>query len=516
MDRRTLLQGLSTTIALMGINSTVSAAANSLLQSPIPHSKDPFVALDATAQAELVRQGKVSPLELIDAAIARIEKLNPSINAVIHPMFELAREQAKNGKIPDGPFKGVPYLIKDLSDLDGQPLEYGSRLFKGNIANKDLGAVERAKQAGLIILGKTNTPEFGLMGSTEPLLHGSTHNPWDLMRHTGGSSGGAAAAVASGMVPFAHASDGGGSIRIPASVCGLVGLKPSRGRLYKVEGEDDRLSADIAVRLGVSRSVRDSARLLEISERKGDNQIFSPVGMVTGPSKKRLKIAMSTVNQFGVPADPDVTAAIENTAKLCADLGHEVVEAQPHVNAEEMLENFMALWSESAYKLSKNARLIGLTQFKWISAKEGLEPWTLGLAEWHAKQEGKNPGIVKRALEYFVTLEKTYDEFFSQYDIELTPVLRTVPVRLGEQRPDLNFDTLYDRIADYVTYTPQHNAAGTPAISLPLFQSAYGLPIGSQFAAGRGKERMLLELAYELEEALPWADRWAPNSAYYI
>lgn len=514
MDRRTLLQGLSASLALMGINST--AIGSALVKTPSPHSKDPFVVLDATAQAELVRKGEVSPLDLIDAAINRIERLNSSINAVIHPMFELAREQAKAGNIPDGPLKGVPYLIKDLSDLKGQPLEYGSRLFAGNIANRDLGAVERAKQAGLVILGKTNTPEFGLMGSTEPLLHGSTHNPWDLMRHTGGSSGGAAAAVASGMVPFAHASDGGGSIRIPASVCGLVGLKPSRGRLYKVEGEDERLSADIAVRLGVSRSVRDSARLLEISERKGADQIFTPVGMVTGPGKKRLKIATSTVNQFGRPADPEVTAAIEKTAQLCADLGHEVVTAQPMVDAEEMLENFMGVWSESAYKLTQNARLIGLTQFKWISAEEGLEPWTLGLAEWHAKQEAKKPGVVKRALKYFSDLAKTYDEFFTQYDVELTPVLRTVPVRLGEQRPDLNFDTLYERIADYVTYTPQHNVAGTPALSLPLFQSSAGLPIGSQFAAGRGNERMLLELAYELEEALPWGNRWAPNSAYYI
>ncbi len=478
-------------------------------------TNDPFVAMDATAQAELVKSGEVSSVELVEAAIKRIEALNPVVNAVIHPMFDLALEQAKSGKMPDGPFKGVPYLIKDLSDLKGQPLEYGSRLFKGNIAKQDLGAVGRAKNAGFIILGKTTTPEFGLIGTTEPLLHEATRNPWDLARHSGGSSGGAAAAVASGMVPMAHASDGGGSIRVPASACGLVGLKPSRGRLYKVKGEDNKFAADIVCRFGVSRSVRDTAQLLNISERKGKETVFQPTGLVTGPSSRRLKIAFSTKNALGQPAHPEVRAAIEKTADLCRALGHEVIEARPLINGEEFLAQFMGIWTSTAHTIVKHARLIGLTQLKWISAEQGLEPWTRGLAKWFATEERKKPGVLMRSLAYLNNLERVYDNFFSQYDVELTPTLQTPPPRLGEHAPDVAFDTLFERVTDYISYTPLHNAAGTPAITLPLYQSQDSLPIGSQFAAGQGQEQTLLELAYELELANPWQDRWAPNSAYY-
>lgn len=518
MDRRQVLKdslaGLAY-LALTGNSSSALAATSKIMRGNSSAPMDPFVGLDATAQAALVRKGEVSALELVDAAINRIKRLNPQINAVIHTMFDLAREQAKSNDIPDGHFKGVPYLIKDLSDLAGQPLEHGSRLYQGNIASHDLGAVERAKKAGLIILGKTNTPEFGLMASTEPLLHGASKNPWDIKRHTGGSSGGAAAAVASGMVPFAHASDGGGSIRIPASVCGLVGLKPSSGRLYKADGEDSKLSADIVCRLGLSRSVRDTARLLDISERKDRACEFRPVGMVTGSSSRRLKIAFSTSNQFGKKAEPEVQNAIEQTAKLCSDLGHEIIEDRPVADPEEFLENFMGVWAQGPYRLVRYAPLIGLTQLKWISAEEGLEPWTRGLADWYEKQESKNPGVIKRATRYFASMQRDYDDFFSTYDVELTPVLRTPPVKLGEHNPNVQFDILFERIVDYVSYTPQHNAAGTPAISLPLFQSTQGLPIGSQFAANRGNERTLLELAYELESVLPWANRWAKHSAFY-
>ncbi len=477
---------------------------------------DPFVTMDAMAQAELVRTREVSPLELVDAAIKRIEAMNPAINAVIHPMFDLAREQAKSGNIPDGPFRGVPYLIKDLSDIKGQPLEYGSRLFKGYKAKKDIGIVKTARQSGLVILGKTNTPEFGLMATTEPLLHGPTRNPWNLAHHTGGSSGGSAAAVASGMVPFAQADDGGGSIRIPASICGLVGLKPSRGRDFITWGEDKVMPADILCRLGVSRTVRDTAQLLNVSERKGKKAIFEPTGFVSGPSSKRLKIAVSTRSEHqGTPAHPDVQAAIENTAQLCADLGHEVVEAQPLINGEEFSEHFMGIWASTPYKLAKYAKAIGLLQFKWTSAEEGLEPLTLGLADWLKMKEKQKSGVIKRSLKYFEKIESICDEFYMRYDAHLSPTLRTPPVLIGEQSPDVKFETVFERMLDYAAYTPLHNTVGATAITLPLFTSAAGLPIGSQFSAGRGYERRLLELAYELEEAKPWADRWAPNSAFY-
>ncbi|MCR9242929.1 MAG: amidase [Rhodobiaceae bacterium] len=501
MDRRDFLRGSAAVGALATVTKPTVAWADS----------DPFVRLDGMAQADLVRRGEVSSLELVDAAIARIEKLNPKINAVISTRFDKARSLANSPDIPDGPFTGVPYLIKDLADLEGEPLTMGSRLFAGQIADHDHSSVQRAKQAGLVILGKTNAPEFGLLGTTESELLGDCRNPWNLDYHTGGSSGGAGAAVAAGMVPFAHASDGGGSIRIPASICGLVGLKPSRARLFTANQEP--LPGDIGVRLAVSRSVRDTAQILNVSERKGADAVFEPTGFVQGPNSRRLKIGFSTTNYAGNEASPDVKAALDATAKLCADLGHEIVETKPFLDAEEFLDHFMGIWASSPAFLVDNAWLIGLTQFRWTSAEEGLEPWTRGLADLFEKKEAANPGVVERAQVYFDRIVREYDAYFETLDVELTPVLRTPPVLLGEQAPDVAFDQLYERTIDYVSYTPQHNVAGTPAMSLPLFTSADGLPIGSQFATKRGGERTLLELAYELEAALPWADRWAPTSA---
>eukprot|EP00439_Symbiodinium_sp_Y106_P089750 s1_g2286.t1 len=501
MDRRDFLRGSAALGALATATKPTAAWADS----------DPFVRLDGMAQADLVRRGEVTPLELVDAAISRIEKINPTINAVVHTRFDKARALATSTDIPDGPFKGVPYLIKDLSELEGEPLTFGSNLFAGNIADRDNGGVTRAKEAGLIILGKTNTPEFGLLGTTESELLGAARNPWDVARHTGGSSGGAGAAVASGMVPFAHASDGGGSIRIPASVCGLVGLKPSRARMFT--GDDEGMPGDIGVRLAVSRSVRDTAQILNVSERKGTDAVFDPTGFVEGPSSKRLKIGFSTMNYAGKEASPEVKAALNATAKLCADQGHEIVETKPFLNAEEFLDNFMGIWASSPAFLVDNAWLIGLTQFRWTNAEEGLEPWTRGLAEWFEQKEAANPGVVERSLAYFDRVVREYDAYFETLDVELTPVLRTPPVFIGEQAPAVAFEQLFERTIDYVSYTPQHNVAGTPAISLPLFTSSDGLPIGSQFATKRGGERTLLELAYELEAARPWGDRWAPTSA---
>jgi len=504
MDRRDFLRG-STAVGALAVAAKPTLALA---------GTDPFVRMDGMAQADLVRRGEVSSLELVDAAISRIEKLNPKINAVVHTRFEKARALAASGDIPDGPFTGVPYLIKDLSELEGEPHTFGSNLFAGNVADRDNGSVQRSKAAGLVILGKTNTPEFGLLATTESELLGAAHNPWDLARHTGGSSGGAAAAVASGMVPFAHASDGGGSIRIPASICGLVGLKPSRGRPYALP--DEGMAGDISVRLAVTRSVRDTAQALNVTERKEGEGTLSPVGFVEGPSTRRLKIGVSTLNYAGNDASSDVKAAINASAKLCADLGHEIVETKPFLNGDEFLENFMGIWASSPAYLVDNAWLIGLTQFRWTNAEEGLEPWTRGLAEWFEKQEAAKPGVVERSLAYFERVTREYDDYFKTFDVELTPVLRTPPILLGTQSPDVAFEQLFERVLDYVSYTPQHNVAGTPAITLPLFTSAEGLPVGSQFATKVGGERTLIELAYELEAALPWAGRWAPNSAAYL
>lgn len=498
MQRRDFLTGAS------------ALALSTMVPRQAQAAMDEFVGYDGMGQAELVRKGEVSSLELVDAAIARIEKINPALNAVVHKLYDKARTAAQ-GDLPDGPFKGVPYLIKDLSELDGAPLTFGSKLFAKNVASRDNGSVARAKQAGLVIVGKTNTPEFGFVATTKSQLLGAARNPYNAAYHTGGSSGGAGAAVASGMVPFAHASDGGGSIRIPASVNGLVGLKPSRDRLFT--NTPAMTNPDIVARLAVTRSVRDTAQILNASENKGSGAALEPVGFVSGPSRKRLKIAFNTKTYDGRDAHPDVKRATQRAAKLCADLGHNVEETNQTVVDARFLDRFMDIWASMAYELVENARLIGLTQMRWVNPEQVLEPFSHGLADLFRARLSKNSNILAEAAAYCEEVAADYEAFFEDYDIMLTPTLRKPPILIGEQGSDKSFDVLYQETLDYVTYTPQYNAAGNPAISLPLFTSSDGMPIGSQFAAKYGADATLLHLAYELEQARPWGDRWPGISA---
>ena len=498
---------------MLGTSALALTATTALSRLPAHAATDEFVKYDGMGQAELVRSGQVSSLELVEAAIARIEKINPMLNAVVHKLYDEARAAAK-GPLPDGPFTGVPYLIKDLSELEGAPLTYGSKLFEHNVADTDNGSVERAKQAGLVIIGKTNTPEFGFISTTESQLLGAARNPYNTAYHTGGSSGGAGAAVAAGLVPFAHASDGGGSIRIPASINGLVGLKPSRARLYK--REPAQFDVDISVRLAVSRSVRDTAQILNASEVKGTGAALAPTGFVDGPSKKRLKIAFSTRTLTGGDAAADVRSATRRAAALCADLGHDVEEFTGALVGPEFLDNFLTIWASGAYGLVNNARLIGLMQGRWIDRENMLEPWTLGLADMFERRRDKDPDVMQKAIAHTNEVVATYAAFFEDYDVMLTPVLRRTPLLIGEQGSAKSFEALNDDVLDYVAYTPQYNVSGSPAISLPLYTSAKGLPIGSQFATRVGGEATLLHLAYELENALPWAGRWPETSAHQL
>lgn len=488
----------------------VSAMALAAATKPAQAAMDEFVAYDGMGQAALVRNGEVSSLELVEAAIKRIERLNPALNAVVHKLYDEGRAVAQ-GDLPDGPFKGVPYLIKDLSDLQGAPLTFGSKLFEHNVSDFDNGSVVRAKQAGLVIIGKTNTPEFGFVSTTESQLLGAARNPYNAAYHTGGSSGGAGAAVASGMVPFAHASDGGGSIRIPASVNGLVGLKPTRGRLFL--NAPPYSVADISVRLAVSRSVRDTAQILNVSEKKGGTADYAPTGFVSAPSKRRLKIAFHTKAFDGREPHADVKRATERAAKLCAGLGHEVEQVEIKVIGSEFIDQFMNVWSSAAYNLLENARLIGLFQGRWVNPDEVLEPFSHGLAALYAGRKAKNPNIDEDALAYVQLVEAGYRDFFKDYDVILSPTLFKPPLLIGEQASHKSYDEIYASVMDYVTYTAQYNASGNPAISLPLYSSRKGLPIGTQFAAAHGQEATLLHLAYELEEALPWHNRWPEISA---
>ncbi len=458
---------------------------------------DAFSGYDALGQAALVRSRQATSVELVDAAIARIEAVNPQLNAVVTDMFDEARAKATTA-LPQSALSGVPYLIKDLYDIAGERTTSGSRFKAHFIADKTDLMPQKAIDAGLVIVGKTNTPEFGLLATTESLLLGPCHNPWNLDYSTGGSSGGGAAAVAAGLVPVASASDSGGSIRIPSSCCGVFGMKPSRGRMAL---GPSRLAGNINVQNCVSRSVRDSAMVFSLSEDTTAGAALKPVGFVAGPSKKRLKIAFSTANHFGTEPHPDVKAALEASAKLCGSLGHEIVVAQNPVRGEAFIGAFATVWASIA------ARLVTLAQSNKQNPQDVFEPWTLGLAEFFAKQPND---ALADALTVFKQTEAQIDAFLAQYDAWLTPVLSAPPVHLGEQAPTVPFATLYDRTMNYAAYTPLHNVAGTPAMSVPLGISKNNLPIGSQFAAAKGAEDLLFALAFELEQAQPWSRRTSP------
>jgi amidase len=474
-----------------------SAAAVALTGSAFKpaFAKDQFAGLDAMGQAELVRKKHVTSLEVVDAAIARIETVNPKLNAVVTKMYDMARARAKS-KLPDSPLSGVPYLIKDLNNVAGVRTTMGSRLNANDIATKNDLLPGKAIGAGMVIVGKTNSPEYGLLATTESLLLGPAHNPWNLGYSTGGSSGGAACAVAAGILPVAHATDGGGSIRIPASCCGVFGMKPSRRRMNF--GADEKMPGDIAVENCVSRSVRDSAMVFSLSEDDSGSAPLKSTGFIAGPSKKRLKIAFGTGTYYGNEPHPDVKAAVEATSKLCRDLGHEVIEARNPVHGEAFIEAFLVVWA------SGPAQLVKAAESHHLKPQDVLEPWTIGLADYFHR---KPQGALEKALGVFRDTEAQVDAFMANYDAWLTPVLAAPPPKLGEQAPTVPFDTLYERVTKYVAYTPVHNVAGTPAMSVPLGMSRDGLPIGSQFAAAKGGEGLLYALAYELEVAKPWAGR---------
>lgn len=485
IDRRQFL-GSVAAVGLVGASRPERATA-----------RDAFSSYDAIGQAQLVRSKQATALDLVDAAIARIEAANPKLNAVVWEMFDNARARAK-GALPDSPLSGVPYLIKDLDNVAGERTTAGSR-FVDSFPTANDPMPQKAIDAGLVIVGKTNTPEFGLLATTESLRLGPCRNPWNLDRSAGGSSGGAAASVAAGLVPVAHASDGGGSIRIPASCCGVFGLKPSRGRMNLMRP----MASDLSVQNCISRTVRDNAMVFSLSEDTGAHAPFKPIGFVSGPSKARLRIAFGTANYHdGTEPHPDVKAAVEASAKLCESLGHTIVPALNPIHGQGATEAFV-----DAYMVafsSEPVKLVQMAKKKNLKPEDVFEPWTLGLAEYGMRAP---PDAMSRALAVFRETEAKVDAFMASYDAWLTPVLALPPIRLGEQAPTLDFATLFGRLAQYVLYTPIHNVAGTPAMSVPLGMSDDGLPIGSQFAAAKGREDLLYALAYELEAAQAWTRR---------
>jgi amidase len=467
--------------------------------------------VSACELADRVRRGDTNPVELVDDAIARIEALNPTLNAVIHTRFEEARAEAADPGLPDGPFRGVPLLVKDLDgSLAGAPLHLGNRRLReiGHVADHDSELVARLRRAGFVVVGKTNTPEFGLLPTTEPQAYGPTRNPWALDRSPGGSSGGSAAAVAAGMVPVAHAGDGGGSIRTPASHCGLVGLKPSRGRTTL--GPDlGEAWAGLVTRHVLTRTVRDCAAVLDViaGGAPGDPYVAPPPARPyadeVGAEPGRLRIGVRTETPSGLAVvDSRVVDAVEGAAELLESLGHHVEPAWPAgLDAAALVESFAVVYAAHVvFDVHLLARILGREV-----GTDDVEPFT-----WMHYEAGR----AISAADYVEALRVAHEwargmaAWWQDFDLLLTANTAEPAPRLGDI-VDADADPLraYERAIPFAAFTVPSNVTGQPAISVPLARSPEGLPIGVQLVADQHREDVLVRVAAQLEAARPWADR---------
>ncbi len=474
--------------------------------------------MDATAMAELVGSGEASPSELVEAAIERVEQVNGELNAVIHPLFDEAREAAR-GEIPDGPFKGVPFLLKDLgAAFAGQPLHMGMQVLKDADfkAPMDTYLAQRFRDAGLITIGKTNTPELGILPTTEPVAYGASKNPWDTTRTPGGSSGGAGAAVASGMVPMAHANDGGGSIRIPASNNGLVGLKPTRQRISEGPLVGDNLSG-LTCELVVSRSVRDTARILDAVEgpAPGDPYVapepLRPYVEELTDESTGLRVGLMTAPAVESEVAAECVAAAEETAKLLESLGHKLTGSSPMDvlgsgdAGVDIQDSFLTRWAAG--------QAAGLDQIGMLLGREltgeDVEPLTWTLA---AIGRERDSARYLRDVALHQGISRAIAGWFEAgHDLLLTPTMAEVAPKLGEIDDTLTDDPMdaFHRSFPSGAFTALFNVTGQPAISLPLHWSSEDVPVGVQLVAPFGREDLLIRVAAQLERAQPWADRVA-------
>ncbi len=465
-----------------------------------------YAAYDGIGLAALIAKKKVSASEVLESAIALAEKHNPKLNAIVLKLYHQARAKAK-GKLPKGPFTGVPFLMKDImGNMAGVPTRQGSAYMPAAPALHDSTLTHRFHQAGVVTFGKTNVPEFGLLPITESTLYGPARNPWNTNHTPGGSSGGAAAAVAAGIVPIAHANDGGGSIRIPASSCGLVGLKPTRARVPVGPDLGDALGG-LAIDLIVSRTVRDTAVMLDAvhGPEAGDPYCAPPV---THPyaddarrKPKKLRIGYATKNLGGHKLHPECIAAVRAAAQTCEDMGHIVEESSPPIEIEILSQSFMAMWAAG---LAQQAEVIEM--FTGVKASAAnMQGLTLGLLEAGRKVSA---GTYLNAVTMLQLAARTVAAWHKTYDVWLTPTLGAPPLKIGAvDTSETNTEKAFAPIIDYVPFTALQNATGQPAINLPLHWTKGGLPVGVQFVGRFGDEATLIRLAAQLEKAVPWQDR---------
>lgn len=462
---------------------------------------------DALGLADMVRRKQVSASELLETAIGRAEALNPRFNFLAQKHYDYGRAALAKG-LPQGPFTGVPWLLKDLNTyIAGLPTENGSRFYKGYKPQVTSELVRRIEKAGFVIFGKTTVPELGLTGTTENKLTGDTRNPWNPAHITGGSSGGAAAAVAAGVLPAAHATDGGGSIRIPASCCGLFGLKPSRGRVPMGPPRTEGWGG-LSVHHAVTRSVRDSAAILDATQgpepggRYSAPTPFESFLSQVGKAPGRLRIALMLNAPAGSPVDPECVEAARAAARLCESLGHHVEEAAPKLDlAAISAASFALIGSSVAADMLDRAKATGIAV-----GPDVLEPITLGFVGYGQKTSGMDVARANGALQAAAI---SMAQFMTNYDVILSPTLAAPPLKLGQigLSPDVDFMTWGQRTAAFSPFTQVANLTGQPAMSVPLSMAKNGLPIGVMFLGRYGDEALLLRLAGQLETAAPWKNR---------
>lgn len=468
--------------------------------------KDLYVKSDALGLAAHVKKGDVSARELVEVAIECIEDINPQLNAVISKRYDYARELA-DSEVPDGPFAGVPFLLKDIAiEWEGFPVTNGSAYFKDYTATSSWELAKRMKAAGLIPLGKTNVPEMGRSSSTEPRLYGATKNPWHSEIVAGGSSGGSAAAVASRMVPIADASDGGGSIRMPASLNGLVGLKPSRGRITFGPDLVDLMYGG-AVFLCLSRTVRDTAAYLDAVAGAVPGEPYalplrerSYLSLLSASSPPRLKIGFTTTEPDGRPLGTEQRRVVESAVEACETLGHEVSEVDFTYDFDRIFEVSVRL--EAAVRAASFARL-ALKAGREVT-KDDVENVT-----WEVIRFGRSLSAAQHCqdIEAMRLLARDFVKQFHAFDVVISPVLANMPHPRGWLDMSLDLESFDHRVSADLKFTQPLNYSGQPAISLPLHETEDGKPIGVQFAARIGDEATLISLAGQLEQVLPWKDR---------